>query len=208
MRTWPVVAVLLLGLYGCGGDDGDDDGKEDAGNDAGHDAGGDAGGDAGHPADGGGGSTDGGASDASTGPSADAGSSTDAGMDGGGGNIDGGLADAGESFDKLYSEIFMTRCGPCHSSLDGGHKSGGLSLVPKDLSQLIDIHSTGACADAGFIRVVKGQPDMSLLLLKLEPNPPCGQRMPRAIGDASAMYLDDAEVERVRRWIEEGANNN
>jgi len=190
-RAWRVGAVLslgLLGLFGCGDDDGDGDDDNppaDGGHDAGRmDGGGDAGRDAG-PMDG--------------------------GLDA---NIDAGPVT--ETFQSLYNDIFNMKCRSCHSSEDGGVRSGGLSLWPKGdaYMQLVNIHAAGpACGDAGtdggYTRVIPSKPNESLLVLKVEPSPPCGLRMPRTplTADASVPPLSTTEIERLRRWIQQGAKN-
>jgi hypothetical protein len=53
----------------------------------------------------------------------------------------------------------------------------------------------------GKTLVVAGHPEMSLLFLKLSPNPPCGSRMP--LGGTA---FTDAQLEMIRSWIAAGAN--
>jgi hypothetical protein len=112
--------------------------------------------------------------------------------------VDGGLPtsiDAAaplESFQALYAELIVPRCQDCHGTVDGGHTSARLALVPKEtaLEQLIY------------------KPDQSLFLLKLNADPRCGTRMPRSLDGGTPDYLSDPEVLRIRRWIEQGALNN
>jgi polyvinyl alcohol dehydrogenase (cytochrome) len=57
------------------------------------------------------------------------------------------------------------------------------------------------CKDTALLRVEPGKPDQSLLLLKLEGQPPCGTEMPPG-GKLSA-----AQLEQVRTWITNGAKD-
>jgi hypothetical protein len=55
------------------------------------------------------------------------------------------------------------------------------------------------CVDTGLTRVVASDPAMSLFMKKLEPTPPCGNRMPPG-GELTA-----AQITQVRTWIMNGA---
>jgi len=140
-----------------------------------------------------------------------AGAADEAGARGGlddAGDVDAGEPDAGardpNSFSTIFDEIIVPKCsGPlCHSSAAVG---GNLPLtmamdasVARDL--LVDQSASGGeCASSGATLVVPGEPDQSLIYLKLLEDPPCGTRMP-VIGP-----LSDDEVARIRRWIEDGA---
>jgi hypothetical protein len=57
------------------------------------------------------------------------------------------------------------------------------------------------CADSGLTRVVPGDPDASLLMMKIEGNPPCGTAMP------PGGKLSDDQIMRIRSWIQNGAND-
>jgi hypothetical protein len=58
-----------------------------------------------------------------------------------------------------------------------------------------------SCAPLGLKRVQPGAPEQSLLYLKLNINPPCGQQMPP--GGLLQQELSD----EVRDWIANGAKN-
>jgi hypothetical protein len=86
--------------------------------------------------------------------------------------------------DKLYGEFVGQpaggpKCGP--SAPDGGaaHDGGGATRM----------------------RVVAGDPDHSLLYLKLSYAPPCGDPMP------PTGKLSDADIKLVHDWIAAGAKN-
>jgi len=91
--------------------------------------------------------------------------------------------------------IFDAGCIGCHG--DGG--SGGLDLrAPGSRSKLVGIASTAWPGDL----VTAGEPDQSVLYLKLIGAGGVGDRMPQ--GGA----LGDTDTETVRRWIAEGALDN
>lgn len=118
------------------------------------------------------------------------------------------------TFTSVYLDIFCkTSCtNPyCHGS------SGAWGEL--DLSSSIEVayenlvaHRTGTnvpadgratCRESDLLRVVPGQPEQSLLYLKITGNTPCGVRMPPPDEDYSP--LDPAQIEQIRRWIEAGA---
>jgi hypothetical protein len=138
---------------------------------------------------------------------------------GGGGNGDAG---GGGSTTGTWTEVstkVMTQqsCGGplCHTLTAGGFT---LSSPDQLYNELVNAPASGKfcgpnaiarAGDAGatagdggkpvYIRVVPGDPDKSLLYLKLAGHPPCGDPMP-ATG-----ALDAAKVEIVRSWIAAGA---
>lgn len=93
--------------------------------------------------------------------------------------------------DTLYNELVGQpasgpKCGPgTASSTDGGASDAG----------------AGDAAATSYIRVIAGDPDHSLLYLKLAGSPPCGDAMP--VG----RMLSDAQITLVHDWIQAGANN-
>lgn len=112
---------------------------------------------------------------------------------GGGG---GGTTDTIVNFSTDIQPIMQAKgCnGPsCH----GSAMQGGLALGAMSHSNVV-----AALGDNGPF-VVPGFPDSSNFYLKVSPNPPFGSRMP-ATGD----YLTSAQIELVRRWIEQGAQDN
>jgi hypothetical protein len=108
--------------------------------------------------------------------------------------------DAGaESFGALYAEVFTT----CAIEICHGGGRAGLDMSSRAVAyaSLVDrpADPAGPCAMLGKLRVVAFAPEDSLLFLKLDSRPPCGQQMPT--GGA----LPEAERERVRQWIVLGA---
>jgi hypothetical protein len=51
--------------------------------------------------------------------------------------------------------------------------------------------------------IVPGKPDSSLILQKLSPLPPFGDRMPQG-----GPYLPDSTIASIRTWIAQGAHDN
>lgn len=113
------------------------------------------------------------------------------------------------TFSSIQREIFSASdaagrvaCTNCHTNV-GRNPAGGLNLLP-DLSYaaLVNVASV---TNRGFVRVVPGDPDASILVRKLEGSPGLvGQRMP--IGGPP--YLTAGQIQIIRRWIELGAPNN
>jgi hypothetical protein len=59
-----------------------------------------------------------------------------------------------------------------------------------------------SCGSTDWVRVVPGDPDVSLLVQKLaSTSAPCGQRMP------PATMIGAAQLDQLRMWIANGANN-
>jgi hypothetical protein len=122
------------------------------------------------------------------------------------GPVDGGTMEPqaptfAPTFDAVYREVLE----PSGCTTTMCHGAGGmLSLQDRDTSHgnLVDADAEGdLCASSGLARVVPGDPDESLLYLKLLEDPPCGVRMP--VGGA----LDQEQIDQVREWISRGAND-
>lgn len=84
--------------------------------------------------------------------------------------------------------IFDQSCTSCHGS------SSGVTLTSYDAV----MNSVGS--QYGTEIVVPGEPDESPLVDKIEPDPEIGSRMPQGGS------LSDDEIELIRTWIQEGAN--
>jgi hypothetical protein len=106
------------------------------------------------------------------------------------------------TFTRVFEEVVTaTRCGGplCHGLTAGGFRMGSKDAV---YTAFVGQPGGGAhCGDSGYIRVVPGDPEASLLYLKLDHRQPCGDPMPG--GDR----LPDEQIELVRAWIEAGAHN-
>ena len=99
------------------------------------------------------------------------------------------------SYSADIQPIFTSTCGGsgCHinSSTNGVNLSSYSSVI----------NSVGAVS--GEPIVIPGDPDESILVQKIEPDPPFGSRMPTT-GD----YLTPTEIAQIRAWIAGGAEDN
>jgi len=134
--------------------------------------------------------------------SEDAGRETSASTAAGSGShaADSGARAAGpRSFTQLYANTFAS----CKVDFCHGSGRAGLDMSSRDAAYrtLVDRPSspTAECATLGKKRVLPGDPDESLLYLKLDINAPCGQQMP-----PGGAVSDDAR-QLVRDWIAAGA---
>lgn len=118
-------------------------------------------------------------------------------------------APVGAKFSEIYPMLFPSltnpRCDACHampaSEISNGKLHTGMDQATAYAALVGKMSISRKCM--GRMIVAPGQPEMSLLLQKLGPNPPCGVRMP--LGGAP---LSDAQLELVRSWIAGGAQNN
>jgi hypothetical protein len=111
------------------------------------------------------------------------------------------MDDGSPTWTNLYGFVFWScKNGGCH-----GSGLAGVNFATKDgaWESLVGMPANPKymCSQLGKERVVPGEPDNSLLYLKLDINAPCGQQMPP--GGA----LTDAAISRVRDWIMLGAKN-
>jgi hypothetical protein len=102
-------------------------------------------------------------------------------------------ADCSADAESVQLEIFSEHClgAPCHS---GDSPAAGLDLESADLESRVVGVGSGTCA--GWVRVVPGSPDESLLYVKVAGEPPCGQPMPIG-GDP----LDEEQLGCIADWI-------
>lgn len=129
---------------------------------------------------------------------ADDGDGDDEGTDG---DDDGTLDPDGDvSFDDQIQPILNARCIACHAP--GGFAQ--LLGIPWDYtegSSFHDLVNQASSQDASFTMIVPGDPDASLLFLKVtQESPPIGDMMP-----LGGPPLEDSEVELFRLWILQGA---
>jgi hypothetical protein len=124
------------------------------------------------------------------------------------------------TFSNVYVKVFLGGgClqDPCH----GSTASGNLLLRPRQVAyaNLVGVVASGRCAasaeggsDAGascgcfasgLERVKKGDPEHSLIVLKLSGSPPCGAAMPKGAEPLAADALSLLES-----WIRAGAPEN
>ena len=94
------------------------------------------------------------------------------------------------SYASSVQPIFNNNCTSCHGSF------GGVNLT--SFSALMNSVGT----NYGTRLVVAGDANASGLVDKIEPNPDHGARMP------TNGTLTNTEIQTIRTWINQGANNN
>ncbi len=116
-----------------------------------------------------------------------------------------GAADGKLSFAKdIFERVIRLRCANCHNDAPS---FGGLALVPGAATAYANLvgvpagsEATYQCRDSGLLRVKPGDPEHSLLYLKLT-MPSCGSKMP----PAAFGQVTEEQVSLVRQWIADGA---
>ena len=112
------------------------------------------------------------------------------------------------TFTEIYETILSTqtesRCNFCHS-MPASQVSNGMFHTGKDQAEtyasIMDrVSTSNACSGRSVI--VPGDPEQSLLYLKIAGAPPCGNRMP-----LGGKALSATQVQMIRSWIAAGANN-
>ena len=93
-------------------------------------------------------------------------------------------------------------CTQCHTN-QGRVPAANLNLLPEaGYAQLVGVNSA---LKPGAVRVVPGDAENSYLVQKLEGRADIvGQRMPRTAGP----FLTEGQMLIIRRWINQGAQNN
>jgi hypothetical protein len=129
-----------------------------------------------------------------------------------GGGSGGTGAPTGEpKFSAIFTEIIKnTGCNGgtlCHAGT-----VGMLTMLnPEDTYKaLVGVDAMGTnlppggmdCKDSGLKRVVAGDPDMSLVYLKITGMQPCGNKMP-----PNGAALADEQIMQIKTWIMNGAMN-
>ena len=103
----------------------------------------------------------------------------------------------------IRDEIFAVRCAQssCHADQT---RAGGLVLNGDDVyDQLVGVAATNLAArEAGALRVIPGSPEASFLVRKLTGDLAPDEGLPMPFGGAT---IPEAEIERVRSWIADGA---
>jgi hypothetical protein len=121
-----------------------------------------------------------------------------------GGRGGSGAATFTSIYEMLFPRVTNAHCDMCHGlpafDASNGNWSTGMDKASTYKALIGTTSTSSMCMNRPF--VVPGQPDMSLLLQKVKPNPPCGLRMPN--GGAP---LSDAQIEMIRSWIAAGAKD-
>lgn len=106
----------------------------------------------------------------------------------------------------IYPRVIRTRCGSCHNDMTS---FGGLAFFPGGpetaFGNLVGAPAGSTdekykCRASGLTRVVPGDPEQSLMYLKITV-PPCGTKMP----PPAFAQVTQEQVDLVRQWIVEGA---
>jgi uncharacterized membrane protein len=121
-----------------------------------------------------------------------------------GGAAAGGAAKLSFATD-VFDKVIRTKCSACHNDAPS---FGGLAFFPGGAAtayaNLVSIPAGAAeanqCRGSGLVRVKPGDPEHSLMYLKLT-MPPCGSKMP----PAAFSQPTPEQVELVRQWIVDGA---
>lgn len=104
------------------------------------------------------------------------------------------------SFSREVVPLLKSRCVMCHMA---GSAQAGLVLHPNGYANLVGIKSTQSAQN----RITPGNPENSFLFRKLAGTQSTadgeGERMP--FGETP---LSESQLDLVRRWIAEGAQNN
>jgi hypothetical protein len=109
--------------------------------------------------------------------------------------------DGTPTWSNIYQYVFYS----CKLDICHGGGLAGIQMATKQgaYDSLVNVMSdmSRPCAKLGKKRIAPGDPDNSLLYLKLDINAPCGQQMP------PGGSLTDEKIARVREWIMLGAKN-
>lgn len=105
------------------------------------------------------------------------------------------------TFSSISTQVFEGICVNCHNAV-GAAFAGGLRLdAGQAYNQLVNMASTGKPA---AVRVMPGNASDSYLIHKLEGRSDIvGNRMP-----LGGQVLPQADIDVIRTWIDQGAQNN
>jgi hypothetical protein len=110
----------------------------------------------------------------------------------------------GPTFTAIYGEVLVKSCrlSFCH---DGNINPMPLIDQASSYKQIVNVAASGPlCGNMGLVRVVPGDPTMSLFYQKVvQPVPVCGNPMPgMAVGALTAR-----KIAQIESWIMMGAKN-
>ena len=105
------------------------------------------------------------------------------------------------TFSSINQQVFLGICDNCHNA-NGAAFAGGLRLdAGQAYNQLVNVPSS---VKPGAVRVIPGNASDSYLIHKLEGRSDIsGSRMP-----LNAAPLPQADIDVIRTWIAQGAQNN
>ena len=125
------------------------------------------------------------------------------------------------SFSRVYAEVIQPGCTNdfCHfNAVSIRYSALDLSSKVRAYWSLVGLPCMGpTCSQIG-VRVLPGDPEQSVMYLKLSPTPPCGVQMPadkttfstNGTSDLkfSGTPLSADQQQLIYNWIAEGAQNN
>lgn len=117
---------------------------------------------------------------------------------------DGGEPERVATLTAIRADIFDPRCSAsvCHAN----NGARGLDLKNSPFEGLVDVASV---ADPSIVRVKPGDPDNSLLFQVVQAPVPDAELASGTLGKMPiGGDLDEADLDQLRRWIEDGAENN
>lgn len=120
-----------------------------------------------------------------------------------GGASDEVIVDPDVSFSQQVVPIFTAHCVVCHAAGRAADRAGiSMRLTPEEAhGSLVNQVSS---QNPNWVRVLPGDPESSLIYQKVSSDqPPVGFRMPLGCSP-----LTGQEVEWIRGWIEQGAEDN
>jgi hypothetical protein len=116
-------------------------------------------------------------------------------------NPAGKAGDETVSFKKDVFPLVQSYCLPCHAEEN---------FNPSELS--MDNYKLMMAGGKNGSPVVKGKSAESLMIKKLGPEPPEGERMPlnpkKKVKEGKAVWMKDEEVKIIAKWIDQGAKDN
>ena len=101
---------------------------------------------------------------------------------------------------SIQDNVFTPMCAVCHTGPTGPNLPGGqdLSTAAASFASLVDVPSIQQPA---IMRVARNDSANSYLVHKLEGTAAVGNQMP-----AGGPFLDQATLDAIRAWIDNGAN--
>jgi len=110
-----------------------------------------------------------------------------------------GQGGAAVSFKNDVTPILKKHCLPCHAEEN---------FNPSELS--LDSYSNMMAGGKHGVPVVPGKGSESIIVQKVEPDPPFGDQMPlvRKKNAANPDRLTSQEIETLKKWIDQGAKDN
>ncbi|MDH3716342.1 MAG: CHRD domain-containing protein, partial [Gammaproteobacteria bacterium] len=103
---------------------------------------------------------------------------------------------------QIQSEVFSPLCSGCHSGPTSTNLPSGMNLSSANAS-FGDLVNVSSLQVGSLNRVTPNDPANSYLIQKLEGTQAVGSRMPQG-----GPFLDQATIDMIKEWINDGAPNN